>query len=296
LTSNFLLYYSQGMTAKCFIEVRLQTLVDSGELLAMLQDCDVLGSWEEDGIIHIYWAEEKWRPAILENLRSALAQMGVEDQNASLTVNAVPDKDWNATWAASLQPIRIGRRVRIRQSWNASDSAFEGIEIIVDPRRAFGSGYHETTQLVVEWLEEHIRRGDRILDIGTGSGILAMTALRLGAGSALGIDNDPVALECARELSGANGFGSELELRTASFEDIDSGGFDVIVANLDGKTLARLCVFLPRLLSADGFACLSGVQSQDCEEIVEAATKAKLQINARMAREDWLALEVQKIK
>ena len=273
-----------------FIEVSLRTEIDSGELLAMLQDGESLGSWEKDGILHLFWPEDRWNAAALDDLKKVLAQMGAGD--ADLTVTAVPDQDWNATWAASLQPILLGRRVRIRQSWHAVDPEFRGIELVIDPKRAFGTGYHATTQLVVEWLEENIRGGERVLDIGTGSAILAMTANRLGAASALGIDNDPVAVECAQEYAALNGFGAELELRVASFEDLDAGRFDVIVANLDIRTLPRLCEFLKRLMADGAVACLSGLQEQDYEEVAAALGRAGFTITDRQHRENWLSLSL----
>jgi len=272
-----------------YIEVRVRTNVDSGELLGMLGE--TLGSWENDGFLYIYWPERKWGPSILEDLKRALATLGVAEQEASLTVRSIPDMDWNAAWAASLQPIQIGRCVRIRQSWHPSAAGTDRIELVIDPKRAFGTGHHATTQLVIEWLEDKIRGGEQILDVGTGSGILAMVAIRLGAASALAVDNDPVALECAQEYLRMNGFGSELELRVAAFEDL-KGGFDTIVANLDGRTLPALGLALPRLLNPGGRACFSGLQLQDYEETAEALKRADLEINARKEREDWLALDI----
>jgi ribosomal protein L11 methyltransferase len=275
-----------------FIEVSIRTNVDLGELLAT-QDGETPGGWEKDGIIYIYWPEERWTAATLDDLKRALAGLGAEVGDADLEVRSIPDTDWNATWAASLHPIRLGRRLRIRQSWHPGDPDFDGIELVIDPKRAFGTGYHATTQMVVEWLENNIHSGERILDIGTGSGILAMTAIRLGAASALAVDNDPVALECAREYCEVNGFGSELELQVGSFEDLDSGRFEVVVANLDIRTLPLLCQALPQLLNPGGRVCLSGLQQQDYGEVEEALSAAGLRINTRMQREDWLALGVQ---
>jgi ribosomal protein L11 methyltransferase len=277
-----------------FIEVSLRTDVDSGELLAMLQDGESLGSWEKDGILHLFWPEDRWNAAALGDLKKVLAQMGVHVCDEDLTVAAVPDQDWNATWAASLQPILLGRQVRIRQSWHAADPEFRGIELVIDPKRAFGTGYHATTQLVVEWLEAHIRGGEKVLDVGTGSAILAMTAIRLGAASALGLDNDPVAVECAQEYAALNGFGGELELRVASFEDLEAGKFDVVVANIDIRTLPRLCEFLKQLMADDASACLSGLQEQDYEEVAEALARAGLTVINRHQREDWLSLSIKK--
>jgi ribosomal protein L11 methyltransferase len=275
-----------------YVEVSIRADVDSGELLARLQDGETLGGWEKDGIIHIYWPEEKWTSAALDDLRSALAAMGIQAQESDVIIQEVPDKDWNATWAASLQPIRLGRRIRVRQSWHSIDPTFDGIELVIDPKRAFGTGYHATTQLVIEWLENQIRGGERILDVGTGSGILSMVTIRLGAASALAIDNDPVAVECAREYAAANGFGSELELRTASFEELGPGEFDVIVANIDGKTLPRFCGIMPQLLSLTGVACLSGLQEPDYEVIRDVLMKINFHVQLRFGREDWLALVV----
>jgi ribosomal protein L11 methyltransferase len=275
-----------------FIEIILRTGIDSGEILGMMQGGDALGSWEEDGILHIYWPEEKWSPVVLEDLKQSLTRLGIKYRDAGLTVNAISDRDWNAVWAASLYPIRVGKRFRIRQSWHAADPTCAGFELVIDPKRAFGTGYHPTTQLVMEWLEDRIEGGEHVMDIGTGSGILAMAAIRLGAASVLAIDNDPVAIECAREYAGANGFGPELEFRVASFDATELRGFDRVLANLDIRTLPALCELLPRVLNKGALACLSGLQNQDYEEISRCLSRAGLAISSLRDRDNWLALEV----
>jgi ribosomal protein L11 methyltransferase len=292
LDGELSIHYSPNSMSNNFVEVSIRADVDSGELLARLQDGETLGCWENDGVIHIFWSVEKWTPAALEDLKRVLSVMGIELGSTGLAIQEVPDQDWNAAWTASLQPIRLGQRIRIRQSWHSSDPAFDGIELVIDPKRAFGTGYHATTQLVIEWLENQIHGGERVLDVGTGSGILSMAAIRLGAASALAIDNDPVAVDCAREYADNNGFGGELELRTVSFDNLGPDGFDVIVANIDGQTLPRFCSVMPQLLKATGVACLSGLQAQDYEEIHNALAKNNFHVRSRFGREDWLALVV----
>jgi len=274
-----------------YIEAVFRAGVDSGEILAMLFGGEELGCWENDGVIHIFWPEPRWSPEALEDLRRTLLIFGIDPEAAGLTINAVPDKDWNATWAASLTPIRLGRRIRVRQSWHSPEEDFDGIELVIDPRRAFGTGHHSTTQLVVEWLENHLSGGERVLDVGTGSGILSMAAVRLGAASALGIDNDPVAVECARDYARVNGFGDELDLRVGSFDDCADGDFDIIVANIDGKTLPALCPELPRLLKPGGRICLSGLQEHDMDEITTALGRAGFAVKTKTVREEWFALD-----
>ncbi len=272
-----------------FIEVVIRAKIDSGELVAML---DSIGSWEEDSALRLYWPEDKWTPAALADLRTVLKKLGIQDEENVLTISSIPDRDWNAEWTASLSPIRLGRRFWVRQSWHSVDPEFSGFEIVIDPKRAFGTGYHVTTQLVIEWLEDHIRGGERVLDVGTGTGILAMAAIRLGAASALGVDNDPVALECAREYCEVNGFGPELQLRVCSFEELAPADYDVLVANLDIRTMPKLCPHLPRLLKPGGRACLSGLMQPDLDEVSEALSHEGLKINSRTQREEWFALGV----
>jgi ribosomal protein L11 methyltransferase len=275
-----------------FIEIAVKSELDSGELLAMLDDSSaVLGSWEADGVIYLYYPEEKWDNAYLTDLKKGLARLGLEDREELLSIREVPDQDWNAVWVSSLQPVRIGRRIRIRQSWHPADEQFDGIELVIDPKRAFGTGYHATTQLVIEWLEDHIRGGERVLDVGTGSAILAMAAIRLGAASAMAIDIDPVAIECAREYGRSNGFGAELDLRVCSYETLEPG-YDIILANMDIRSLPALCRHLPRLLNRGGTVCLSGLQPQDFDEIVGVLAETDLQIRTRTGREEWIALQL----
>ncbi|MEJ2245055.1 MAG: 50S ribosomal protein L11 methyltransferase [Acidobacteriota bacterium] len=273
-----------------FVEVAVRAEIEAGELLGMLDNGEFLGSWEEAGILHIYWPEDKWSDAVLADLKAVLKSLEIGD--ADVSVHPVQDRDWNATWAASLKPIRLGRNIRIRQSWNPSDPSSDGIELVLDPKRAFGTGYHETTQLVIEWLEDHIEGGERILDIGTGSGILSMVAIRLGAASALGIDTDTVALDCARQYATENGFGKELVFRIASFESLGSDQYDVILANIDARTLVTLSGFLPGLLEEKGIACYSGLLQEDYDEVSRALSHAGLRITALSRRGEWLSLEV----
>jgi ribosomal protein L11 methyltransferase len=266
--------------------------VDAGEILAMLPGGERLGCWEDAGAIRIYWPENQWTPDLRDEVKRILAVFGGDAHETGVTIRRIDDRDWNAVWAASLTPIVLGRKVRVRQSWHADEADFDGIDLIIDPKRAFGTGHHATTRLVVEWLEDTVRGGERVLDIGTGSGILAMTAIRFGARSAVAIDNDPVAVECAREYAGMNGFGAELEFRVASFETLETGEFDIIAANIDGRTLPRLCPYLQDLMTAGGVCCFSGLQQHDYEEIAGALSDAGLYVRNRVEREEWLALSI----
>ena len=170
-----------------WIDVSIHSAVDSGELLGLLGDPHVRGAWEDQGVTHLYWARDHWSGDQLGQVRAALDQLDPSGQSSgTIHVGDLPHQDWNRQWAQSVKPIRVGRRLVIRPSWETASLLSGDLDIILDPKQAFGTGHHATTRMLLEWLEELIHGGETVLDVGSGSGILAMAALRLGARSAVG--------------------------------------------------------------------------------------------------------------
>jgi ribosomal protein L11 methyltransferase len=284
------------MKSEGWIDVRIRTNVDAGELLARLADPAIQGGWEENGVVHLYWSKPQWS---LE-ARACLARtlLGL-DPDASperdICVEDLPDQDWNRQWAQSVRPIRIGRRIVIRPSWEVVTLQVQDIEIVLDPKQAFGTGHHATTRMLLEWLEDLIHGGEFVLDVGAGSGILAMVALRLGVDSALGVECDPVAVECAQDYLKENGFGDGLEFRCGTLEEIDPQGTlrpDLILANLDCLTLLLLCDELGRYLSHGARLLLSGILLDQEQEILVAFSRVGAMLSRRREQEGWVALEL----
>ena len=146
---------------------------------------------------------------IRQIVRSASARS--EEGTVGLALSRIPDEDWSQTWKAHFKPLRVGRRFLVSPTWELVPSGPERLVIRIDPGRAFGTGHHETTRLCLEWLEDCPRELDfnsaplSLLDVGTGSGILAIGAALLGFQSVVGIDNDPEAIEVAEENIVLNG-------------------------------------------------------------------------------------------
>ncbi len=275
-----------------YIEVHLRTSIDAGELLGLLDEGASLGACEKDGGISLYFPLESWDDGMRASLEDALGRLGETGAAGTLTVTELPDQDWNASWTRSLQPIYLGRRILVRQSWNSAPVPLGGFELVIDPKRAFGTGYHATTRLLAEWLESLVGGGERVLDAGTGSGILAMAALRLGARSALGIDNDPEAIECAKEYAALNGLGAELELRVASLEDLAPEPFDLVLANLDRRILTPYFPALHAYLRPEGRLLVSGLLIEEKDEICALLASAGWSIKEQHERDEWMALEL----
>ena len=271
-------------------QAEIPACVNSAELSGCFPCPEFLGLWEQDGALTIYWQGNEG--SFLQEIHAALAQLDTTIPDSSIHIQLVNSQDWNAQWAASVKPIRIGHRIGIRPSWASMDMPQDGIEIVLDPKQAFGTGHHATTHLLLEWLEEIVELKDsRLLDVGTGSGILSMVALRLGALSALAIDLDAVAIDCAKEYAALNGFSEELDLRCGQIEELTPQTFEIIVANIDRKTILEISPELARLRSSFTQLFLSGLLEEDEAEVVEQLTGQGWAQQGIRSREGWIALQ-----
>lgn len=177
----------------------------------------------------------------------------------------VPDEDWSETWKRDLRPLDVGR-VRIRPSWIEAPPPPGAVEVVLDPGMAFGTGAHPTTALCLAALSDLIsaRPGASVLDVGTGSGLLAIAARKLGAGRVAANDDDPVAVAVARENATANAV--DLEIRDEPLPLI-AGTFDLVVANILANTLVALAPAIAAKLRPGGVVLLSGILGPQEEEV-----------------------------
>ncbi len=270
--------------------MKIPACVDGAELSGCLACQEFLGLWEQDGVLTIYWQGSE--VILRQALQEALAQLKATVPHTAIQVQRVKHQDWNAQWAASVRPLRLGRRIGIRPSWATMEMPDDGIELVIDPKQAFGTGHHATTHLLVEWLEDlGALTGCRVLDVGTGSGILSMVALRLGALSALGIDVDAVAIDCAKDYAVVNGFAKELVLRTCRIDELADESYEIIVANIDRKSLLAIAPEFSRMRSSATQLFLSGLLEDDESEIVDRFTSQGWTLQAIRKREGWIALQ-----
>lgn len=276
---------------KSYIEISIASAIDATELAGLLNLSGMVGAWEENGRVRLYWERNEWNTRTLETIHQALRQLGDPQPKSNLTVQEIPSEDWNARWAAQVRPLWIGKRFLIRPSWESVPMGPHTIELIIDPKQAFGTGHHATTQLLMEWLEDIIRGGETVLDIGTGTGILAMAALRLGARSARGIDHDSVATQCAEEYARLNGFGPELDLCATGLEDLEPSPWDIILANLDRQTILKHRHQFSHHATVDSRLLISGILIEDHDEMTMALAPEGWGLVGKQSREEWLALE-----
>jgi ribosomal protein L11 methyltransferase len=220
----------------------------------------------------------------LHILAAACAQVGL----ASLPdyrAEPVRDEDWVRLSQTQFEPIRISDKLWIVPSWAVAPDP-HALNLILDPGLAFGTGSHPTTRLCLQWLERSVRGGERILDYGCGSGILAIAALRLGAREALGVDVDPLALVAARTNAERN----RVDARFADTETAPDFHADLVAANILASPLILLAPLLAGYLSKGGRIALSGILETQAQEVM-AAYAPWFAMRVRDNDQGWVLLE-----
>lgn len=211
-----------------------------------------------------------------------------------LHTRIVHEDDWAEAWKAHFPVLRIGRRLVIRPTWRRHSPAPADVVIALDPGMAFGTGLHPTTRLCLAALEAVADRdrlaGGRVLDVGCGSGILSIAAIRLGAASATGLDTDPIAVEATRANARRNRLGRRIATREGSLPSGEPP-FDLVLANLIAGVLIPLASALAAELRSAGTLLASGIFIDREGEVAEAFRAAGLSITGRLVEGDWVALE-----
>ena len=203
---------------------------------------------------------------------------------------AVADQDWTATFKEQIPVLHLGQRVVVKPSWRTYAPAKGEVVLELDPGIAFGTGLHPTTQLCVAALEGMLQSGMSVLDMGTGTGILALVAAKLGAGQILAVDNDENAVIAARRNARANGLEAQIELRFGSLADVKTS-YDLIVANILAPVIIAMAESgLVRRLRADGILIASGILEEQAESVVEVLDRTGFQVLERRQMDEWMAL------
>ncbi len=213
--------------------------------------------------------------------------------SAPVAFREVEERNWNEEFEKSIGPIEVGTSIVIKPTWAAYENPGNRLVILIDPKMSFGTGYHETTRLVLRLLEGHLPHDAAVLDVGTGTGILAIASVKLGARSAVGIDIDEWAVANARENSAANGVAEMVEISGANIESLAAGSFSAVTANLTLNTNTELMDEFRRLLGPAGMLFLSGFLAGD-----EPAMRENLSgfgVEGRAAENGWIALAARKL-
>ena len=254
-----------------------------------LIDEELLARDRTHSIIHLYIDPQDNPPEAVAFLRERLAAAGIRNEVEASTVQ---EEDWANNWKKYFKPLPVGKRLLICPSWETADNPDGRTVLSIDPGMAFGTGGHDTTRLVLEALEARLAPGDAFLDVGCGSGILSIAACLLGAGSALGIDIDALAVRTARENGALNSLTPPRYtiLQGDLARDVN-GRYPVIAANIVADAIIALSPAVPALLAPGGVYIVSGIIDTREPDVMNALTECGFTVEARHEHGGWLCLE-----
>ena len=240
-------------------------------------------------IVHMYLAPDENPAEVLPLFRQRLDDAGVE---YTLNTEGVEQEDWQNAWKQYYHAMDIGRRLAIVPGWEEYDT--DRTVITMDPGMAFGTGTHETTSLCLETLDELVQGGERMLDIGTGSGILAIAALKLGAKEAEGVDIDPMCVRTAGENAQRNGVAERLTVLVGDLSDKASGVYDIITANIVAAAILSLAPAVPALMAPGAKFIASGIIDERRDEVLDGLKAAGLRPVQVKEKRGWVCIICEK--
>ncbi len=258
-------------------------------------DESLKSAMEDDVKVTVYIPADERAGDTAAEARRRLQELGAMETGLdlgklTLELGEQDDEDWAESWKASYKPFRLGRRFVIKPTWEAFDPEPDDKIIQIDPGMAFGSGTHETTGMCTELIERYVRPGQRVCDVGTGTGILAIAAALMGARPVLASDIDPMAVRVARENVALNGLGGVVEVRQGDLLAAVDAPCDVLIANIIADVIVMMAPdALTRVVPGGLFIC-SGIATGRRAEVVEALTRAGFADIDGLTRGEWVAL------
>ncbi len=279
-----------------YVEVAIhsdESLTD--ELIGLMSQLGFEGFWEDEACLRCYMSSSRWKPALRAEVESLVGLLVRSSKTAfpKISLRTIEEENWNATWERTVEPIHITPRIVVAPTWQPYTPERGELLLTINPKMSFGTGYHESTRLAARLLEEFLRPGMRVLDIGTGTGILAIAALKLGAREACGIDTDEWAYNNARENADLNGVQDRITLRRGSMSDLTGNSFDLIIANIQRDVIERLLKEMVNRLRPSGFLILSGLLETDSRVMLDMARESSLSVVRQIREGDWIALAVE---
>lgn len=238
-------------------------------------------------LIHVYIKQDTAAAEASAFLDERLSAENIEHE---ITVVGVAEEDWANNWKQFYHTQRIGKRLVVSPSWEEYEPKDGDVLMRLDPGMAFGTGTHDTTRLCLELLEDCVAESTRILDIGTGSGILSVGGVLLGAPSALGVDIDPVAVKVANENAEINGVSNKTEFVCGDLTEKVSGKFEIVTANIVADVIIRLLSTVKNYLIKGGAFIISGIIDTRADEVENACHEAGFATVKRLEHGGWVAV------
>jgi len=219
---------------------------------------------------------------------------GIDLGKLEVGMSSIDDEDWAESWKSQYKPFRLGKHIVIRPGWEAYE-AQEGDKVVtIDPGMAFGTGTHETTGMCVSLVEEYVKPGMNVMDVGTGTGILAIAAAHMGAKPVLASDIDPMAVRVAKENIEINGFSDVIEAKVGNLLEVAEGKADVVIANIIADVIIMIAADVREVVKPGGVFICSGIARERENEVIDAIVKAGYGKLDKRNQGEWTAIACQR--
>lgn len=274
-----------------YYEIKISVLpLFRDKLASFFAEKGALGFIEDETGIIAYFRETHDMQSVAAELKTLDAVLTAADAGNQLqfSCSLIPDRDWNEFWKKSFTPLDVGERFTILPPWERRRVG--RINLVIDPGMAFGTGHHETTRSCLVLMERYEGKSvhDKFLDLGTGTGLLAIAASKLGFREILAVDTDPLATEAARMNVGLNN-ATNIEIREGSMDTV-SGTYDCIAANIISGVLMLLAPDIASRLKPGGIAILSGILAEQADEVIGEMKKNGLSAREIHPDDKWISL------
>jgi len=256
----------------------------------LLWELDIKGLTEEEDHLIAYASEDSKinENAVCDLLDKLKSHNIIESYSVSSEVRE--DKNWNELWEKSRGVIRVSDRIVIKPTFKNYETKPDEIVITIDPKMSFGTGEHQTTKLVIKLLEKFIKTGMKILDVGSGTGIISIAALKLGAYYAVAVDNDEVCFENCQENSKLNNVEKKIEIVTGTINDVIEKDFDIVAANIQKNILIEIAKGINKKVKSNGIVILSGLLDKDRSDVLKSYKSFGFKHIETVSMDEWIAL------
>lgn len=251
-----------------------------------LIDEDLINKDRENSVIHIYISECDNAAEALEFLKERLTAEKIPFEAGSFGVD---DTDWNENWKKYFHTIEIGEKLAVVPSWENYENRQNRTVLSIDPGAAFGTGTHATTSLCLELLQDFVKNDTKMLDIGCGSGILALASVLLGAEKAFGVDIDAQSVKTAKENAVINKIDNKVGFEVGDLTEVVSGKYDVICANIVADVIIRLLPDAKNFMTDGGVLIVSGIIDIRKDDVLKAVEENGFRVSRERYRDNWCA-------
>lgn len=279
----------------------VMSMVDNGLMIEDYSDIDenlksmygdlideqILNADKTKAAVSIFIPDEKNPAEAISHLKTRFEELGLK---TDISVIGVKEEDWAGSWKKYYKPLRIGEKLVVVPAWEKYDAKEGDLILKMDPGMAFGTGTHETTRLVAMLIEKYVKKDDVCLDLGTGSGILAIAASKLGAKTVNAYDIDPVAVRVANENVNDNGITNIVCGKSDLFAGVEEKTYDLICANIVADIIIRMLPDVKKYLRPGGVLITSGIIDERAEEVLKAAEATDLVYVETQEEKNWCAI------